>query len=259
MTLAHAGAPARERAIPTLDRWRDLPPFNDEIRGEDQVLLIAATGGAKSTLVATMTLHTPSLVALDEKDALKLPRARIVSLPARDSLIEHEPDAYYRHVARAIAWRDTRGTGDTNRVILRPNVLDIDGFEAHNDIFHAIYDRRAVITWIDEITATGATSQRVQPWLKGISARGRTRHVGLWTCTQAPFSLTPTILRRNATYLIFGPLDEEDARDIPRRSIELAVSIPRKSGRFIVYKAGERDPYRLYLPIPDVLAGWKAP
>ena len=54
-------------------------------------------------------------------------------------------------------------------------------------------------------------------------------------------------------------IDEEDARDIPRRHIELAVSIPRKSGRFIVYKAGERDPYRLYMPIPDILAGWKAP
>lgn len=237
--------------------WRDLPPFDHEIEGSDQVLLIAATGGAKSTLVATLTLHVPSLVALDEKDALKLPRARIVSLPAYTEVTTTDPNAYYRLVARAIAFRD--GQGETNRVILRPHVLDIDGFEAHNDIFRAVYDRRAVILWIDEITATGATSQRVQPWLRGISARGRTRHVGLWTCTQAPYGVTPTILRRNATYLIFGPIDSEDARDIQRVGIELATTLPRKSGRFIVYKAGERNPYRLFVPIPDALAGWKAP
>ena len=252
MTLALPLARARARS------WSSLEPFSDEIRGEDQVLLIAATGGAKSTLVATLTLPIPSLVALDEKDALRLPRARIVQLPSHAATVtDTEPDAYYRLVVRAIAYRD--GRGDTNRVILRPHVLDIDGFDAHNDIFHAVYDRRAVILWIDEITATGATSQRVQPWLKGISARGRTRHVGLWTCTQAPYGVTPTILRRNATYLIFGPIDSEDARDIGRSQIELAETLPRKSGRFIVYKAGEREPYRLFVPIPDVLAGWKAP
>ena len=244
-------------AIPAAS-WRSLPPFDHDIAGDDQVLLIAATGGAKSTLVATLTLHVPSLIALDEKDALRLPRARIVQLPSWAETVTQDADAYRRLVARAIAWRD-EGSGESNRVILRPHVLDIDGFEAHNDIFHAVYDRRATILWVDEITATGATAQRVQPWLRGISARGRTRHVGLWTCTQAPYGITPTILRRNATYLIFGPIDAEDARDVPREGIDLALTLPRKSGRFIVYKAGERDPYRLYLPIPDQLAGWKAP
>lgn len=239
-------------------RWSSLPPFDHTIEGSDQVLLIAATGGAKSTLVASLTLRVPSLVALDEKDALRLPHARIVALPDyRETTERGGPNAYYEFVKRAIAYRDERG--ETNRVILRPHVRDIDGFEAHDDIFRAVYDRRAVILWVDEITATGATSQRVQPWLKGISARGRTRHVGLWTCTQAPYGATPTILRRNATYIIFGPIDSEDAPDIKRVGIDIATTLPRKRGMFIVYKAGERDPYRLYVPIPDQLAGWKAP
>jgi hypoxanthine phosphoribosyltransferase len=138
-------------------------------------------------------------------------------------------------------------------------VLDIDNFEAHDAIFQAVYERRHTILWVDEITATGATAQRVQPWLRGISARGRTRGVGLWTCTQAAFSLTPTILRRNATYLIFGPIDQEDARDIPRKDIEIATMIPRGTGRFLVYAAGEPDPYRLHMPIPNQLKAWRAP
>ena len=231
--------------------WRELPPFDGIIEHDDQVLLLAATGGAKSTLAASMLLHAPSLVALDGKDALKYPRSRTVTLPAFDE----DPERFDRALREALRWREH----ESNRVILRVHPLDIESFAAYNAVFRAIYDRRNTITWIDEITATGATAMRVQPWLRAISTRGRTRGLGLWTCTQAPYGITPPVLRRNASYTIVGPLDPDDAKDIPRPGIEIATTIPRRSGRFIVYRAGERDPYRLFLPIPDALHGWKAP
>ncbi len=236
--------------------WRDLRPFDHTIEGSDQVLLVASTGGAKSTLVATLTLGVSSLVALDEKGALRLPRSRLVELPSyAATLTKAEPDAYLDRVRAALRYRDN----ETNRIVLRPHDLDVDDFDAHDDIFHAVHERRGTILWIDEITATGATAQRSQRWLRALSARGRTRPVGLWTCTQAPYGITPPILRRNATYLIVGPLDPEDVADIHRPLIELAETLPPKSGRFLVYAAGEREPYRLYVPIPDVLKGWHAP
>ncbi len=241
-------APARQ--------WRDLRPFDHTIEGSDQVLLVASTGGAKSTLVATLTLGVSSLVALDEKGALRLPRSRLVELPSYAATVtKAEPDAYLDRVRQALRYRDN----ETNRIVLRPHDLDVDDFDAHDDIFHAVHERRGTILWIDEITATGATAQRSQRWLRALSARGRTRPVGLWTCTQAPYGITPPILRRNATYLIVGPLDPEDVADIHRPLIELAETLPPKSGRFLVYAAGEREPYRLYVPIPDVLKGWHAP
>jgi hypothetical protein len=239
------------------DAWANLPPFGHVIEGSDQVLLVASTGGAKSTLVATLTLPVRSLVALDEKGSLRLPRSRLVELPSYDATwSKGEPDAYLNVVRKAIAYRTN---GDPNRVVVRPHDLDVDDFEAHDDIFHAVHERRGSILWIDEISATGATAQRSQRWLRALSARGRTRPVGLWTCTQAPYGLTPPILRRNATYTIFGPLDPDDVAGINRPGIDIAETLPPKTGRFIVYVTGERNPYRLFVPIPDQLKGWHAP
>jgi hypothetical protein len=253
VTLARADYASAGRVR---DRWANLPPFSHVIEASDQILLVASTGGAKSTLVATLTLPVQSLVALDEKGALRLPRSRLVELPSREATVEKgDPDAYLRLVREAVRYR----TNEPNRIVLRPHDLDVDDFDAHDDIFHAVHERRGSILWIDEISATGATAQRSQRWLRALSARGRTRPVGLWTCTQAPYGLTPPILRRNATYTIFGPLDPDDVAGINRPGIDIATTLPPKTGRFIVYAAGEREPFRLYVPIPDQLKGWHAP
>lgn len=235
------------------DTWASLRPYAEPIPSDAQVLLVSGTGGAKSTLAATMTLRVPSLVVLDDKAAMTLPHARVVELPPYNA---DEPERYYDVVRAAIAWREGH---ESNRVIVRPYVLDVEAFDAHDAIFRAVFERRHTVLWIDEIGATGATPQRSQPWLRAISARGRTRGVGLWTLSQAAYGMVPPLLRRNATLTILGSLDPDDVKDIPRPGVEIAESIPRKSGKFLVYVAGEREPYRLYLPIPPALKGWRAP
>ncbi len=217
------------------------------------MVLVSGTGGAKSTLAATMTLRVASLVVLDDKAGMTLPHARVVELPV---LNPDEPERYYDIVRAAIAWREGH---ESNRVILRPHVLDVENLTAHDAIFRAVFERRHTVLWIDEIGATGAGPQRSSPWLRAISARGRTRGVGLWTLSQAAYGMIPPLLRRNATLTILGSLDPDDVRDIPRPGVEIAETIPRKSGKFLVYVAGEREPYRLYLPIPPALKGWHAP
>lgn len=211
-------------------------------------------------MVATMTLDVASLVAIDDKGALELPHARIVELgklgPEREL---GATVAYERTVRAELAWRKGTGVAAGNRVILRPHALDVDDPRAHDAIFGAIFARGETLVWIDEITATGATAQRVPPYLRAISARGRTRGLGLWTLSQSPFGLLPPIIRRNATYTILGSLDPADVADLRRPGAELAAAIPRKSGRFILYRAGEAEPYRLYLPIPPKLTHWRAP
>ena len=256
----HTAPESGERPTEPPAEWSALPDFATRLplRGSDQVLLIAGTGGAKSTLAATLTLRVPSLVAIDEKSRLTLPRATIHELPPYD----HEPDAvdgggvFREALADALRWRPA---DQGNRVILRPYILDIEDFAVHDAIYRAVYLRGHTIMWIDEITATGATAQRSQPWLRAISARGRTRELGLLTLTQAPFGLTPSILRRNSSYVIFGPIDPDDTGDLRRQSIEIATRLPLRSGYFVVYPKGEREVYRLRLPIPAGLKGWEAP
>lgn len=238
------------------DAWSRLRPWTEPIDATDQVVLIAGTGGAKSTLAATMTLPVASLVAIDDKGALELPHARVVDLPRLDP---KATERYELALREALAWRKGTGVAAGNRVILRPHALDVDDPIAHDAIFGAIFARGETLVWIDEITATGATAQRVPPYLRALSARGRTRGIGLWTLSQSPFGLLPPIIRRNATYTILGSLDPADVSDLRRPGAELAAAIPRKSGRFILYRAGEADPFRLYLPIPPQLRTWRAP
>lgn len=235
--------------------YADLRPFTAEIAASAQVLVVAAQGGGKSTLVATLTLDVPTLVAIDGKGQMTLPRSRIVELAKYPS----DPDALAKWNAdlrRALAYRDGR---ETDRVILRPHVLDTEGFECHDAIFRAVYERRGTLLWIDEIGATGATANRSQHWLRALTARGRTRGIGLWTCSQAFFGMFPAILRRNASYTLFGVLEAEDAATIRRDQIEIANTIRPHTGNFLVYTAGVREPERLHLPIPDRLRGWRAP
>lgn len=253
---------ARANARPTEPpaEWSALPDYADRLpfAGNDQVLIIAGTRGSKSTLAATLTLRVPSLVAIDEKSRLTLPRARVIELPP----YSHERDeadggaAFREALADALRWRPA---DEGNRVILRPYVLDIEDFEVHDAIYRAVYLRGHTVLWIDEITATGASPQRSQPWLRALSARGRTRELGMLTLTQAPKGLTPAILRRNATAIIIGPIDPDDTDGLNRTEIELATRLPLASGCFVVYPKGEREVYRLRLPIPAGLRTWEAP
>lgn len=241
--------------------WDELEPFSGVIDGADQVLVIAGTKGGKSTLAASLTLPVRSLVAIDDKERMALPRARVYELPRYD---ERMPERYFSALREALAWQQD----GRNRVILRVHVLDLENFAAHDAIFRYLFLRGDALIWIDEITATGATPQRVHPWLRAITARGRTRGLGLWTMTQAPFGLIPSILRRNAEYVIVGPIEAEDAASMHRQWIEIATTLPTGSpeaiaagtaGRFLVYKVGRREPYRLQVTIPPVLRRWEAP
>jgi len=243
----------------TAERWEDLPEWQGPIDSTDQILCVATTGGAKSTLLATITLDVDSLVVIDDKGAMLLPRARVVQLPP---WADGEKDAdraglFAQAVRDGLAWRDHKR--DTNRVIVRFDPADVENFAAHDAVFWATFNRTHTVCWIDEISATGATASRVQSGLRAISARGRTRGVGLITASQRPFGLVPGIVKYNATYLIVGPVDPDDVKDVHRMGIDLATELPRKRGRFLLYTAGERDPYRLFLPIPPALRGWKAP
>jgi hypothetical protein len=233
--------------------WEDLPewpygPFEDD----EQVVVVGATGSGKSTLIATVTLDVDDLVALDAKGSLTLPRARIEELPPYGS-----PE-WDRVLRDALRWRG--GERETNRVIIRVHPNDLEDPVAHDAIFRAIYETRpGTIVWIDEITAVGASPHKVPRWLRALSARGRTRDIGLWTATQAPFGLLPVILRRNAQVILMGVVEPQDVDDIRRPGAELAATIPPFSGRWIAWYAGDPQPYRLYIPIPRELQRWSPP
>lgn len=248
--------------------WADLPRWTEPFRGTDQVLLIAGTGGAKSTLVATVTLPVTSLIALDEKASLALPNARIVDLPfvprVRDGGERVFPADFLRTLDTNLALRE----GADNRVIVRPHPRNLQDADVHDAIFRVAFHRGDTVVWVDEITATGASANTIPPWYMACSARGRTRGIGLWSCSQSPFGLVPLILRRNAHYVIFGSLEPGDIENVHRPHIEIAATIPRSDdpstppserGRFLLYKAGYRDPWALQLPIPPALRGWSAP
>lgn len=259
---------------PAARTWESLRPFDGTIAGDEQVVVIAMKGGAKSTLVASLTLDVPSLVAIDDKSRLSLPGAVPFDLPPFD---KSAPAEYDEAIMSALAWRAdgrrfslfgrdraTRGAVmNSDRVILRVDPLDADMPEPHDRIFRAVFlTRPDTLLWIDEISGTGATPHVVPRYLRAISARGRTRGIGMWTSTQAAYGLIPGILLRNAGYLIVGPIPPKDAKEVARdgrQDAELAATLPTHTGRFMIWHQGEMEPYRLFVPIPPKLARWEAP
>lgn len=215
----------------------------------DQIFVVAGTGGGKSTLLATLTLDLPRLVAIDGKGSLTLPGAEVIELPQFGS------QGFDSALERAFRWRNH----GKMRVILRPHPLDTQNLACHDVIFAALYDQGPVFVWIDEISATGATASRCPPWLLALSARGRTRGIGIATCTQSAFAMTPLILRRNARFTLIGCSDAQDLAGIKREGIEAAAEIAPKSGTFLLYEQGVIPPKVLRFDIPPALKGWQAP
>ena len=228
------------------------PAFKPKLT--DQVLIFAATGGTKSTLVATLTLGVDRLVAIDGKGSLTLPGGRTVQLPAFGEGKVANP-AFLSALHDALRVRPV----GQNRLVLRVAPEDIEELAPHDAIFRAIFEQGNRLVWLDEVSATGATANICPRWLKAISARGRTKGLGIITCSQQPFAQCPMTLRRNANFTLFGPTEVQDLEKINRKDIDCVAEIAPYSGVFVVYKTGTPQPSRLHFTVPASLANWQAP
>jgi hypothetical protein len=229
----------------TSQHWTALTKVKRlEIEDGDQITLIASTGGSKSTLVATLLINAPSLVAIDTKGSLTFPNTKLLELPPLES----------PKFATAMQALKT-----TPRIIVRPHPLEVENLDTYEAIFEAIYNRGPTQVWIDEVGAIAKTSQVYPKWLGACSNRGRTRKITLLTCSQAPYGQMPMCLRRNANVAIFGVMTATDIDSLPYDGIEAIKDIKPKTGRFVLYRTGEQEPKALYLPIPKALANWQAP
>ena len=229
-----------------MTKWNQLEKMkNLKIESGSQIILIASTGGSKSTLVASLVVNAPSLVAIDTKGQLEFPNTVVIDLPSIDD------KTFIRVLDNAIF--------DNARVILRPHILDVETMEVYDQIFFRIYAREDTVVWIDEIGAIAKTSTVFPKWLAGCSNRGRTRGITLFTCSQAPYGQLPMCLRRNSTFTIFGVLMPTDVENLPYPDIDATLDIEIKSGKFVIYETGYKGARSLYVPIPKELKDWSAP
>jgi hypothetical protein len=229
----------------TSERWTALAKVKTlDLEDGDQVTLIASTGGSKSTLVATLLLDAPSLVAIDTKGSLTYPNTKLLELPPIDSP---------KFAAAMEALRTTP------RIIVRPHALEVENLDTYERIFEAIYNRGPTQVWVDEVGAIAKTSTVYPKWLGACSNRGRTRKITLLTCSQAAYGQMPMALRRNANLAIFGVMIPTDVQQLPYDGIDAILDIRPKTGRFVLYRTGDQRPYALYIPVPKQLAKWQAP
>jgi hypothetical protein len=229
-----------------MNKYESLPKMKElKIESGNQIILIASTGGSKSTLVASLVVNAASLIAIDSKGELEFPNTLVVDLPSIDD------KDFIRVLDRAIF--------ENARVIIRPHILDLETIDVYDQIFFRIYARENVVVWIDEIGAIAKTSTVFPKWLAGCSNRGRTRGITLFSCSQAPYGQLPMCLRRNSTYSIFGVLMPSDVENLPYPDIDATLDIPIKSGKFVIYQTGIQGAKSLYVPIPKELKEWRAP
>lgn len=87
--------------------------------------------------------------------------------------------------------------------------------DTFNDFFSWVYQRQNTIIWIDELMSIG-TARRYPAQLHRVMVMGRSKNVGVWSCTQRPQSI-PVIVPANCKYFfVFCLADEDDRKSLVR-------------------------------------------
>lgn len=161
---------------------------NFVIPSNKQVLICGATETGKSFLTETYLTGYQYVVKFDTKHETDERYAQGLS-PWR-GLVEGEDFTVCRRFSEL-------DDVETDKIIYCPDFEDLND-ETYNQFFKWIFLRGNTILWIDELMSIG-TPQSYPMELKRLVTQGRSKGVGIWSCTQRPSGI-PGIIPANATY-----------------------------------------------------------
>lgn len=202
--------------------------FN-HIPTNQHVLVVGLTGCGKSVLCEHYTAGYQYVVKLDTKDEYSERKA--------------EGKTIWRGLTEN---RDFVATDnfddlddiDTPKIIYRPPFDIQEDVNAMNDFFHWIFLRGNTVLWVDELMMIGNAS-RYPKELGRIATQGRSKNVGLWSCTQRPSGI-PNIIPANTTHFFIynQSLDADRKKMIANTGQDIVGTNPGKYC-FWYYKVGE--------------------
>lgn len=120
--------------------------------------------------------------------------------------------------------------------------------ETLNDFFHWIFLRQNTIVWIDELMSIG-TVHKYPKELHRLMIMGRSKNVGVWSCTQRPSGI-PTIVPSNSKYFfVFNLYNDNDRKKMVNVTGFPELARLPTGHNFWYCKMGDTRPILAYLDI----------
>lgn len=134
---------------------------------------------------------------------------------------------------------------ETNKIIFAPD-FEEQNEETYNDFFDWIFERKNTILWIDELMSIG-TVHKYPRGLHRLMIMGRSKGVGVWSCTQRPSGI-PTIVPSNSKYFfVFNLYNPDDRKKmVSTTGFPELMELP-KGHNFWYCKMGDNSPTLAYL------------
>ena len=199
----------------------------ETIPTDKHVLICGTTGTGKSVLVEQYLKNYKYVVKLDTKDETAERRKKGVS--AWDGLIEGK---HFTVVSRL----EDLDNVETDKIIFNPSY-----YEQTEDMFNMFFDwvflRENTIVWIDELMGF-TSSQKCPKSLARCYTQGRSKNVGIWSCSQRPSGIPAIALSNSDYYFIFNMNNINDRKRVyDMTGLKEILELP-KGHNFWYYKTG---------------------
>ena len=202
------------------------------------VLVCGMTGTGKSFLCENYLRGYKYVVKLDTKDETD---ERYMNGESAWEGLEEGKDFT---VCRTITALDDI---ETDKIIYVPP-YDEQTDENFNAFFNRIFERGNTILWIDELMSVG-TVQRFPRALGRIMQQGRSKGIGVWSCTQRPSGI-PAIVPASCSYFfVFDmALPQDRKKLVETTGMPQMMEMPT-GYNFWYYKMGDRKTVKAYLKV----------
>ena len=202
------------------------------------VLVCGMTGTGKSFLCENYLRGYKYVVKLDTKDETA---ERHMNGESAWEVLEEGKDFT---VCRTITALDDI---ETDKIIYVPP-YDEQTDENFNAFFNWLFERGNTILWIDELMSVG-TVQRFPRALGRIMQQGRSKGIGVWSCTQRPSGI-PAIVPASCSYFfVFDmALPQDRKKLVETTGMPQMMEMPT-GYNFWYYKMGDRKTVKAYLKV----------
>lgn len=208
----------------------------NNIPSNKHVLVCGMTGTGKSYLCEQYLRGYEYVVKLDTKDETDERKSQGIS--AWDGLIEDRDFTVVRNL-------DDLDDVDTKKIIYVPD-YDEQTLDTFNKFFRWIFERGNTVLWIDELMSIG-TVQSFPKELGRLMQQGRSKNVGVWSCTQRPSGI-PSCVPSNCSYFfVFDMALPQDRKKLVETTGMVEMNEMPTGYNFWFYKMGDRQTVKAVL------------
>ena len=128
---------------------------------------------------------------------------------------------------------------ETDKIIYVPD-YDEQNEDTFNQFFRWVFERGNTIVWIDELMSIGSVNSFPKE-LGRIMTQGRSKGVGVWSCTQRPSGIPACVPSNSSYFFVFDMALPQDRKKLVETTGMVQMNKMPTGYNFWYYKMGDRD------------------